>query len=93
MAPPGPVRAAHGAARTKQEGRARPARRYRQLVVRRGHQILVTAYCLLRRQEGYIETEPAALDGRRWTQARLRVVQQLRQLGFAVTLAPAEDAA
>lgn len=46
------VQAAHGAARTKQEGRTRLAQRYRHLVVRRGkqraavavgHQILVTA--------------------------------------------------
>ncbi len=96
------VQAAHGAARTKQEGRTRLAQRYRQLVVRRGkqraavaigHQILVTAYYLLQRQEDYNEVTPAALDERRRTQARLRAVQQLRQLGFEVTLAPAEAAA
>ena len=96
------VQAAHGAARTKQEGRTRLARRYRQLVVRRGkqraalavgHQILVTAYHLLQRKEDYGEVTPAALDERRRTQARLRAVQQLRQLGFEVTLAPAEAAA
>ena len=96
------VQAAHGAARTKQEGRTRLARRYRQLVVRRGkqraalavgHQILVTAYYLLQRKEDYSEVTPAALDERRRTQARLRAVQQLRQLGFEVTLAPAEAAA
>ncbi len=96
------VQAAHGAARTKQEGRTRLAQRYRQLVVRRGkqraavavgHQILVTAYYLLQRQEDYSEVLPAALDERRRTQARLRAVQQLRQLGFAVTLAPTEAAA
>jgi len=33
------------------------------------------------------------LDERRRTQARLRAVQQLRQLGFEVTLAPTEAAA
>src|SRR4051794_23359775 len=68
------VQAAHAAARTKQEGRARLARRYRQLVVRRGkpraavavgHQILVIAYYLLRRHEDYSEVTPAALDERR----------------------------
>ena len=96
------VQAAHGAARTKQEGRTRLAQRYRQLVVRRGkqraavavgHQILVTAYHLLQRQEDYGEVTPAALDERRRTQARLRAVQQLRQLAFEVTLAPTEAAA
>ncbi|MDQ6748417.1 MAG: transposase, partial [Candidatus Dormibacteraeota bacterium] len=96
------VQAAHGAARTKQEGRTRLAQRYRQLVVRRGkpraavaigHQILIAAYHLLQRQEDYNEVTPAALDERRRTQARLRAVQQLRQLGFDVTLAPTEAAA
>ncbi len=58
-----------------------------------GHQILVTAYYLLQRQEDYSEVLPTALDERRRTQARLRAVQQLRQLGFAVTLAPTEAAA
>ena len=96
------VQAAHAAARTKQEGRTRLARRYRQLVARRGkpraavavgHQILVTAYYLLRRQEDYSEVTPAALDERRRIQARLRAVQQLRQLGFEVTLTPSEAAA
>jgi transposase len=96
------VQAAHGAARTKQEGRTRLARRYRQLTVRRGtqraavavgHQILVIAYHLLRRQEDYTEATPAALDERRRAQARLRAVAQLRPLGFEVTLTPREEAA
>ena len=96
------VQAAHGAARTKQAGRTRLAQRYRQLVVRRGkqraavavgHQILITAYHLLRRQEDYTEVTPAALDERRRAQARLRAVQQLRQLGFEVTLTPKEAVA
>jgi len=64
------VQAAHGAARTKQEGRTRLAQRYRQS-----------------------EVTSTALDERRRTQARLRAVQQLRQLGFEVTLAPTEAAA
>ena len=96
------VQAAHGAARTKQEGRTRLARRYRQLLVRRGkqraavavgHQILVTAYHMLRRQEDYTAVAPAALDERRRAQTRLRAVSQLRQLGFEVTLTPKEAAA
>jgi transposase len=96
------VQAAHGAARTKQAGRTGLARRYRQLMARRGkqraavavgHQILVTAYHLLRRQEDYTEGTPAALDERRRARAPLRAVQQLRQLGFEVTLTPKEAAA
>jgi len=96
------VQAAQGAARIKQEGRTRLARRYRQLMVRRGkqraavavgHQILVTAYHMLRRQEDYTEAAPAALDERRRAQTRLRAVNQLRQLGFEVTLTPKEAAA
>jgi hypothetical protein len=95
------VQAAHAAARTKQEGRTRLARRYRQLVVRRGkaraavavgHQILVTAYHLLRRQEDYSEVTPAELDERRRAKACLRAVQHLRQLGFEVTLTTSEAA-
>lgn len=96
------VQAAHGAARTKRAGRTGLARRYRQLVARRGtqraavavgHQILITAYHLLRRQEDYAEVTPAALDERRRTQARLRAVARLRQLGFEVTLTPKEAVA
>jgi transposase len=96
------VQAAHGAARTKQAGRTGLARRYRQLMARRGtqraavavgHQILITAYHLLRRQEDYAEATPAALDERRRTQARLRAVAHLRQLGFEVTLTPKEAVA
>ncbi len=72
------VQAAHGAARTKQEGRTRLAQRYRPLVVRRGkqraavavgHQMLVTTYSLLQRQEDYGAVTPAALDERRRTHA------------------------
>jgi hypothetical protein len=57
-----------------------------------GHQLLITAYHL-RRQEDYTEVTPAALDERRRAQARLRAVQQLRQLGFEVTLTPKEAVA
>jgi len=55
------------------------AQRYRQLVVRRGkqraavaigHQILVTAYYLLQRQEDYNEVTPAALDGVVWRKGK-----------------------
>lgn len=96
------VQAAHGAARTKQAGRPRLAQRYRQLMVRRrkqraavavGHQSLITASHLLRRQEDYLEVAPAALDAHRRARAQLRAVAQLRQLGFEVALTPKEAVA
>jgi hypothetical protein len=43
-------------------------------------------------QEDYSEVTPAELDGRRRAQACLRAVQQLRQLGFEVTLTTREVA-
>ncbi|MDQ6748416.1 MAG: IS110 family transposase [Candidatus Dormibacteraeota bacterium] len=94
--------AAHGAARTKQAGRTGLADQYRRLVVRRGkgkaavavgHRILLIAYRLLQHREDYAEVTPADLDERRHAQARLRAVQQLRQLGYDVTLTAKEDAA
>jgi transposase len=94
--------AAHGAARTKQAGRTALADQYRRLVVRRGkgkaavavgHRILLIAYRLLLHREDYREVAPADLDERRHAQARLRAVQQLRQLGYDVTLTAKEAAA
>ncbi len=94
--------AAHGAARTKQAGRTALAEQYRRLLVRRGkqkaaiavgHRILTLAYHLLRRREDYRELAPADLNERRRAQARLRAVNQLRQLGFEVTLTAKEAAA
>ena len=94
--------AAHGAARTKQAGRTALADQYRRLVVRRGkkkaavavgHRILTIAYHLLRRQEDYQERALADLDEHRRARARQRAVDQLRQLGFEVTLMPKEAAA
>jgi transposase len=94
--------AAHGAARTKQAGRTALADQYRRLVVRRGkgkaavavgHRILLIAYRLLQQREDYGEVAPADLDERRHAQARLRAVQQLRQLGYDVTLTAKEAAA
>ena len=94
--------AAHGAARTKQAGRTALADQYRRLVVRRGkgkaavavgHRILLIAYRLLLHREDYREVAPADRDERRHVQARLRAVQQLRQLGYEVTLTAKEAAA
>ena len=58
-----------------------------------GHRILVIAYHVLRDQQEYREPIPLALDEQRRRRARNRAVDQLRQLGFAVTLTPKEDAA
>jgi transposase len=94
--------AAHGAARTKQPGRSALAGDYRRLVARRGkmkatiaigHRILVIAYHVLRDRQEYREPAPLALDEHRRLRARNRALDQLRQLGFEVTLTPKEDAA
>ena len=94
--------AAHGAARTKQPGRSALAGDYRRLAARRGkkkaaiavgHRILVIAYHVLRDQQEYREPTPLALDEHRQLRARNRAVDQLRQLGFEVTLTPKEAAA
>jgi transposase len=71
--------------------------RYRRLVVRRGpkraivavgHSILVLVYHLLQRREAYREPEPERLDERRRARLRQRALDQLRGLGYDVTLAP-----
>jgi len=94
--------AAHGAARTKQPGRRALAGDYRRLAARRGkkkaaiavgHRILVIAYHVLRDRQEYCEPTPLALDEHRRLRARNRALDQLRQLGFEVTLTPKEDAA
>jgi transposase len=94
--------AAHGAARTKQAGRTGLATRYRRLVVRRGkgraavavgHHILVTAYYILRDQVTYQEPAPGELEAKRRARAQTRAVDQLRHLGFEVTLTPKQPAA
>src|SRR3954468_5868872 len=94
--------AAHGAARTKQPGRRALAGDYRRLAARRGkkkaaiavgHRILVIAYHVLSDQQEYREPTSLALDEHRQLRARNRAVDQLRQLGFEVTLTPKEDAA
>jgi transposase len=96
------VEAAHGAARTKQAGRTGLARRYRRLVVRRGkgraavavgHHLLVAAYYVLRDGVTYHEPSPDELEAKRRERAQARAVEQLRQLGFEVTLTPKQPAA
>ena len=96
------VGAAHGAARTKQTGRTGLARRYRRLVVRRGkgraavavgHHILTLAYHVLRDGDVYHEPDPGELAARQRERAQARAVEQLRHLGFEVTLTPKQPAA
>jgi transposase len=76
--------------------------RYRRLVVRRGpkraivavgHTILVLAYHLLQRREADREPEPERIDQRRRARLRQRALDQLRGLGYDVTLAPTQPAA
>lgn len=88
--------AAQAAARTKT---TQLAQQYRRLVVRRGqpkalvavgHSILVIVYHLLRDQETYHELAPEWLADRQRQRVERRALQQLRALGYAVTLAPRE---
>ena len=94
--------AAHGAARTKQPGRRALAGLYRRLVARRGkqraivavgHRILTIAYHVLRDRQEYREPAVSYLDEQRRLRARSRALDQLRQLGYEVTLTPKEPAA
>jgi transposase len=94
--------AAHGAARTKQPGRRALAGLYRRLVGRRGkqraivavgHRLLTIAYHVLRDRQEYREPAVASLDEQRRLRARRRALDQLRQLGYEVTLTPTEPAA
>ncbi len=94
--------AAHGAARTKQPGRRALAGLYRRLVARRGkqraivavgHRLLTIAYHVLRDRQEYREPAVASLDEQRRGRARRRALDQLRQLGYEVTLTPTEPAA
>jgi len=96
------VEAGRGAARTKKPGKTAFAQQYRRIVVRRGpkkaavavgHAILVTVYYLLTRQTTYHEGDPSAFDERRRVKVRQRAVDQLRALGYDVTLTPNEEAA
>jgi transposase len=78
------------------------AARFRRLVVRRGpkaaavavgHTILTLVYALLAHGEVYQEPGPAYLDERRRRRTQQRAVDQLRALGYDVTLTPAPAAA
>ncbi len=89
--------AAHAAARTAKPGRAYLRGQYRRLVVRGGkkkaamavgHTILRIAYHLLTHQVSYQEQEMVYLDERRRARAQQRAVDQLKALGYDVTLTP-----
>jgi hypothetical protein len=53
----------------------------------------VIAYHVLRDRQEYHEPSPLALDEHRRTRARNHALDQLRQFGLEVTLAPEEPAA
>jgi transposase len=96
------IEAACGAVRTKQAGRTALAGHYRRLVARRGrqkaivavgHRLLIIVYHVLRHGQSYQEPTPTDLDQRRRCRARNRAIDQLRQLGYAVTVTPNPAAA
>ena len=93
------INAAHGAARKK--GSALAAQ-YKRIAARRGakraavavaRSILVIIYHLLRDKETYHEPDLAYLDERRRLRVQHRALDQLRALGFDVTIAPQVPAA
>ena len=58
-----------------------------------GHRLLTIAYHVPRNREEYQEPSTASLDEQRRLRARHRALDQLRQLGYEVTLTPTEPAA
>jgi transposase len=73
------------------------AAQFRRLAVRRGkqkaavavgHRLLTIVYALLAHGEVYQERDPRRLDERRRARTRQRALDQLRTLGYAVTLIP-----
>ena len=58
-----------------------------------GPRILTIAYDVLRDRREYREPTAAYLDEQRRVRARGRALDQLRQLGYEVTLTPQEPAA
>lgn len=93
------VEAARGAARTRS---SYLASQYRRLVVRRGakkaavavgHSILVIVYNLLKKGDVYRDLGASYFDERRRHHVTQRALQQLRALGYHVTITPKEVAA
>ncbi len=96
------IEAACGAVRTKQAGRTALAGHYRRLVARRGrqkaivavgHRLLIIIYHVLRHGQSYQEPTPTELDQYRHRKVRNRAIDQLRQLGYDVTVTPKPAAA
>ena len=91
------IEAACGAVRTKQAGRTALAGHYRRLVARRGrqkalvavgHRLLIIVYHVLRHGQSYQEPTPTELDQHHHRKARNRAIDQLRHLGYDVTVTP-----
>jgi len=96
------MEAAQAAARTKKPGRTYLRGQYRRLVVRCGkkkaavavgHTILRIAYRPLKEQETYQEGVLVHLDEHRRARVQQRALDQLKALGFDVTITPKEPAA
>jgi len=94
--------AAQAAARTKKPGRTYLRGQYRRLVVRCGkkkaavavgHTILRIAHYLLSHDATYQEQELVYLDERRRARTQQRALDQLKALGYDVTLTPKVPAA
>lgn len=94
--------AAQAAARTKKPGRTYLRGHYRRVVARCGkkkaavavgHTILRIAHHLLKEQQTYQEGLLAQLDERRRARAQQRALDQLKALGYDVTLTPQAPAA
>jgi len=96
------IEAACGAVRTKQAGRTALAGHYRRLVARRGrqkaivavgHRLLIIVSHVLHHGQRYQEPTPTDLNQRRHRRARDRAIDQLRYLGYDVTVTPMPAAA
>ncbi len=96
------MEAAQAAARTKKPGRTYLRGQYRRLVVRCGkkkaavavgHTILRIAYRLLKEQETYQEGVLVHLDEHRRARVQQRALDQLKALGYDVTITPKAPAA
>lgn len=90
------VKAAHGAARTKDTALAA---KYRRVAARRGakraimavaHRLLVIAYHVIARREPYRELGADYLDQQRPVATADRLLRRLRRLGFEVTVTTPE---
>jgi transposase len=93
---------AHAAARTKKAEQTYLRGQYRRLIVRLGkkkaavavgHTILRIVYHVLSQHEAYCEPVIIASDERRRAHMQRRAIEQLKALGYDVTITPATPAA